>query len=934
MKRYYFIIITLLLLICGCSSVKFEAKKIDGGAQIKLCDGSGLRVVFYSPQTVRVTRHNSEGDFNKLSLVVPNQTPNVDVDFSEQPDCIILKSRSMSLKISKDNGNIAFIDSTGNNLLRETDTPEFKPTQYFNDSAFSVVRNFTISSEEALYGLGQNQDGIINYRNAEVMLSQSNINAINPVLVSTAGYGIFWDNYSLSYVKEHNNTLSFSSEMADNIDYYLFAGCNIDEVISQYRNLTGKAPVPARWVMGYWQSKEHYHTQDELLSVAEKYRNLNIPIDVIVQDWNWWQPGKWSCMQFDSTRYPSPALMVDKLHKMNMHCMISVWPCVGRNCDMFNDMDSKGYLYYPVGWADFKYIDAYNHDAMNLYCSYLNKGIKSQGFDAWWIDSTEPDVTNALTKDSHLYEMRRMGRNKLGSFARYLNPYVLCFLDDVYQNWHKDTPERRLSILTRSAFAGIQRTGAITWSGDIGASWEVFQNQVKAGINFCMSGIPYWTFDIGAYLIGSYEGVFTYGAKDPAYIELYTRMFQFAAFCPVFRSHGSDEPREMWCMGDNMPILVKFDNLRYRLMPYIYSLAGDAYINNGSILRGLAMDFPKDKKAQNIGDEYLFGKSFLVCPVVNYIYHVPPQISTLVPGDCFKTSDGKPGVKAVYYKTPDFKNPSKTAVVSNIDAYWYTGRPDYVTDSTYSIEFSGKIIPKETGKYQFQIKSFDSRLIIFNGDTLKVIYEGNEPYYEFLNLEAGKEYDIVCKTVNKQTGAARFRLFWKTPSDFAKEKSVSDRKPVRDVYFPEGCDWFDFFTGQIIKGGQTLSVPAPIETMPLYVKAGSVIPMGDFCQYADQKAGGDLEIRIYPGADGSFSLYEDEGDNFNYQKGQYSQIFFFWNNTSRTLSIERKGSFKGMNASRNISLVLVDTSHGIGIDKTADPTRKIVFNGDKQIINF
>ena len=413
----------------------------------------------------------------------------------------------------------------------------------------------------------------MNYKNKKILLSQSNTNAISPVLISTNNIGIFWDNYSATYFTEKDGISEFSSKMGDGIDYYIFVGDNIDKVISEYRNLTGKAVMLPKWAFGYWQSKERYKTQEELLAVAKRYRNEKIPLDCMVQDWEWWESGKWSGMEFDKTRFPDPKKMMDELHNMNLHAIISVWPCIGLKAPMHDDLYKKGFLLEPIGWGNFRYVDIYNPEAMKLYNEYVYKNVYTQGFDGWWHDSTEPDVTNSLTKESHQVETEKLDNNYLGSYTRYLNTYVLTMLDRIYDQWTLIDKNRRACILTRSAFAGLQRDGAITWSGDIGASWEIYRDQITAGINFCMSGLPYWSFDIGAFLICSYDGLFTYGAKDPSYMELYTRMFQFATFCPIFRSHGTDAPREMWEMGDFMPVLVDFDKLRYKLMPYIYSLA-------------------------------------------------------------------------------------------------------------------------------------------------------------------------------------------------------------------------------------------------------------------------------------------------------------------------------------------------------------------------
>ena len=877
-----------------------KIKDIPNGVELSIPDGITEKIEFYSEGTVRCTK--SKIPFKK-SLVVLKSPEKTDFSKSEEENSLILDTKKIKVKISKKDGKISFFKQDSTLLLEESDLPELEKISVKGDEGYSIKQKFSIKSD-GLYGLGQNQENFMNYKNKKILLSQSNTNAISPVLVSTNNIGIFWDNYSATYFSEKDGISEFSSKMGDGVDYYIFVGDNIDKVISEYRKLTGKAVLLPRWAYGYWQSKERYKTQDELLEVAKRYRDEKIPIDCMVQDWEWWESGKWSGMEFDKTRFPDPKKMMDEVHKMNLHAIISVWPCIGLKAPMHDDFYKKGLLLEPIGWGNFRYIDIYNPEAMKLYNEYVYKNVYSQGFDGWWHDSTEPDVTNSLTKEAHLFETERLDNNYLGSFTRYLNTYVLTMLDSVYDKWTMTDKNRRACILTRSAFAGLQRDGSITWSGDIGASWEIYRDQITAGINFCMSGLPYWSFDIGAFLIASYDGVFTYGAKDLSYMELYTRMFQFATFCPIFRSHGSDAPREMWEMGDFKPTLIQFDKLRYNLLPYIYSLAGRTYIEDYTMMRGLTMDFPKDKKVYEIKDEFMFGDNILVAPVTDYMYHTPPQIAKMVPKEVFKN-----GVKVKYYKDKDFKNLTKEDTVDNIDIYWYSGRPDYVTDSMYSVHWEGTIVAPETGKYQFQVKSFDSRVIIFDGKKLKVELDCNEPYFEFVNLEKGKEYPIICETQNNQTGAARFRLYWKTPSDFEKEKEKVNKSKTRDVYLPEGCNWIDFWTYKEYKGGKTYTFEAPIEKIPLLIKQGSILPFGKDIQYADENPNDELEIRVYQGADGEFLLYEDEGDNLNYQNGKYSLIRFKYNESEKTLKIsKREGNFEGMKQERVFNITSMGKS--------------------------
>ena len=885
-----FTLVSCAFFMFSCADKSLQIKTLDGGVEVLHPDGMTQKITFYSPSTVRCSKSKKP---LRGSLTVKKNPEKTAFSKSETADFWVLTTDKIKVLVSKTDGAVSFFNSDSILLLKEIEKPGMKEIIVKGDTGVSTSQKFVINAD-GLFGLGQNQEGFLNYRDKKILLSQSNTNAVSPVLTASNGCGIFWDNYSSTEFEDKNGVTEFSSKMSDGVDYYVFAGQNTDNVISEYRNLTGKAVMLPRWAFGYWQSKERYQSQDELLNVARRYRKENIPLDCMVQDWEWWEPGKWSGMEFDQTRFPDPKAMTDELHKMNLHTIISVWPCIGLKAKMHDDFYKRGYLLEPIGWGNFRYIDVYNPKAMDLYNDYVYKNVYSQGFDGWWHDSTEPDVINSLTKESHRFETERLDNSFLGSYTRYLNTYVLAMLDKVYDKWTETDKNRRACILTRSAFAGLQRDGAITWSGDIGASWEIYRGQITAGLNFCMSGLPYWTFDIGGFLIGSYDGLFTYGAKDPAYMELYTRMFQFAAFCPVFRSHGSDAPREMWEMGKFFPVLVEFDKLRYKFLPYIYSVSGQVFKENYTMMRALVMDFPEDKNVYDIKDEYMFGPQVLVAPVTDFMYHTPPQISKLVPADVFKN-----GVNVKYYKDKDFKQLSKEETAKNIDLYWYDGRPEFVTDSMYSVRWEGKITAPETGKYQFQIKSFDSRVIVFNGDTLKVELSGNEPYFEFLQLEKGKEYPIVCETQNNQTGAARFRLYWKTPSDFEKEQQKAEKPKTRDVYLPKGFKWYDFFSGAVYDGGQKITADAPIEKMPLYVKAGSILPLGEVGQYADEKANGDLEIRVYEGSDGDFTLYEDEGDNLNYQNGKFSVIKFSYSEAQKVLKIsKREGGFSCMPSER------------------------------------
>ena len=912
-------------------------QRIQNGVQLNTA-AQNVRVQFYAADIVRVVKWVSGGTPEKLSLVViETNLPDLNLQIQEDAKTVTLGSGKVTLQLSKRDGAIQYLDGDHQNILQEQGMALVTPVKIaYETNAFSVRQNFKLTPDEGIYGLGQHQSGYMNYRGRTVKLVQANTQSAIPLLVSTRGYGILWDNYSKTIFSDDQKQASFWSEVADNLDYYFIYGKTMDGAIAGYRDLTGHAPMYGKWAYGYWQSKEHYATRDELLGVAQEYRRRQIPIDGLVQDWNYWGGNEnWSGMFFDKTTYPDPKGMIDILHQENFHLMISIWAGLGAATPIYKDMEQRGYLYPTVGWANFKFFDAYNPAANDLYWQYISQGLFSQGIDGWWMDSTEPDIVNAITKESEEYELKRMGTNHLGSFARYLNTYPLLDTLSVYQHQRQETDQKRVYILTRSTFAGQQRAAATTWSGDIGANWDVYRKQISAGINHSMAGVPYWTFDIGAFNIGSYGGVFPGGGKDPAYQELYTRMFQLGAFSPIFRSHGSETPREIWEFGDFSDVLVKFDKLRYRLLPYIYSLAWQVTDSGYTIMRGLPMDFTADKKTYGIDDQFMFGPDIMVCPVTEYMLHRPPEPSIPIAPEFFRTKDGQPGLTARYYSDDHFGTLVHEQVETNVNLYWYTGWPDYITSPKFSMRWEGKLVPTETGTYRFHFISFGPKRVFLDGREIHNNYVGSEAFTVPVELQAGKEYDFACETANSVLGAFKAQLFWKTPAIFAKEKIVEQRQQTRSVYLPAGTQWTDFWTGQTIPGGQSIKADAPIDKIPLLVRAGSIVPMGAFVQYAAEKPGDPVELRIYPGADGTFTLYEDENDNYNYEKGVYSTITFHWDNIRRRLTIEdRKGSFPGMVQERNFNIVIVGKNHGAGVEITGSPDKVVSYLGEKETVQL
>jgi len=904
--------------------------EVENGVVVK-SDEMNVKVQFFADSVVRVVKWLPEGTDAKESLIVlPRDLAKVDVVVDQADQRLTLESSALKVVLDLQQHTLSYFDKAGRLLLSEAGQSIYPVKGIAGEAhAFSLQQDFVPGENEGIYGMGQHQDGFMNYRGHSILISQSNTEAMASFLISNKPWGVLWDNTSLSKLDATGDVNRLWSEVGDNIDYYFVGGSDMDAVIAGYRDLTGDAPMYGKWSYGYWQCKEHYHTQDELLNVAKKYRELEIPIDSMIQDWNYWgDMSMWSGMVFDPERYPDPKGMVDWLHDNNFHIIISIWTGLGPNTEIYKAMDEKGFLYDKVGWAGFKYYDAFNSEANDIYWDYLQKELVASGMDGWWIDSTEPDVVNALTKESQSYEMHNIEPNHLGSWPRYLNAYSLKMTDDLYKNIRKKYDDKRVYILTRSTFSGQQRNGATTWSGDIGASWEQYKNQITAGLNHCMSGIPYWTFDIGAFVLGSYEGLFSYGGKDPAYQELYTRMFQLGAFSPIFRSHGSETPREIWEFGDFEDTLIKFDHLRYRLLPTIYSMAWKVTSEGYTMMRGLPMDFPEDTKILNIDDQFMFGSNMMVCPVVEYQLHRPPESSVLIEPNYYQLEDGSQGAEMTVYDNVDFTNPIHEEVVPEINLDWYTQWPDYMKDPEFGIRWKTWLVPDETGKHRIHIKSFGPKRVFLDGKQLDFDYVATEAYTVPVELEAGKRYELVYEIENRTYGALRGKLFWKTPSIHAAEKVKEERKTTRSVYFPEGTGWTDFWTGEHLNGGQKLEVPAPIEICPLYVRDGSIVAMGPDLQYATEKPADPIELRVYAGADADFVLYEDENEGYDYEKGIFATIPMHWDDVSKTLTIgERKGSFPGMLESREFRIVLVGLDHGVDVGISVEPDGVVHYHG-------
>lgn len=712
---------------------------------------------------------------------------------------------SKELTVKQDaQGNLTFLTAKGKVLLREKscDVKEARQT-------------FTLDKDEAIYGLGTIQNGKMNRRGEKKRMEQSNLEDFQNVLQSIKGYGIYWENYSPTLFEDNASGMTFDAEVGNGVDYYFMYGGSADGVIAQMRYLSGDVPMFPLWTYGFWQSKERYKSAAETESIVDQYRALNVPLDGIIQDWQYWGSNYlWNAMDFLAEDFSNGKQMIQNVHRKHAHFMISIWASFGPMTQQFRELNEKGLLMpfetwpqsgishvwppvmkYPSG---VKVYDAFHPEARAIYWKYL-KTLYDYGTDAWWMDSTDPDFFNPRESD---YAHKVYG----GTWRSQRNAFPLETVRGIYQSQRKDYGEKRVFIMTRSSYAGQQHYGSNMWSGDVNSSWDMLRKQVPAGLSYSLTGNPNFNTDIGGFFCGSYN---TRGGgsapRNPQFQELYVRWMQYGLFCPVFRSHGADAPREIWQFGKKgEPVydaIEKQIRLRYRLIPYLYSTAWQVTSNNDSYMRPLFSDFANDKKVWNLTDEFMFGRSILAAPIVN---------------------------------------------------------PQYTEE-------------------------------------------------KIIRTDAMTGWNRQNATDGSNNGAI----------DFTATKTATK-------YLPKGAAWYDFWTNKQYKGGQDVTLETTLDRVPMFVRAGSILPLGPEMQYVGEKAWDNLEMRVYPGANGSFTLYEDEGDNYNYEKGQYATITFQWNDKARTLTIgERKGSYPGMLQKRQFTIV------------TPNGKQKVIeYNGQKMQVSI
>ncbi|TAH26844.1 MAG: DUF5110 domain-containing protein [Cytophagales bacterium] len=783
---------TVLFFFNSVNAAIISYKKDTDGVNFKL--DKGLMKIKICNESMVQVKYSSLDQFSiKKSLMINNDWKAIPQFLvSENKNEVIIATSRILIKINKATNAIKYNDLNNLTILEEdaTNGKQMLADTIVTIPVFRCETQFLSPFDEALYGLGCHPEDTlsVNYKGRNQNLGIKYLTGAIPVLLSTKGYGLMWDNYSESnfYGAEADNTkFKYVSESGTMVDYYFMYGPDFDKIIALYRTATGAAPMFPKWAFGLFQSQDRYQSQAEVLSVKNGYRNNNIPVDCIVQDWFYWEPNVIGSHVMYPTRFPNPKKMVDELHKANIHAMISIWPVFAKGTPNYDQLNKEACL-SDIKWDNINthtfdnYYDAHNPRARELYWQQVKDSLFApHGWDALWVDQCEPD-------NGSLTHLRKQTNYYIGKGIDYYNSYSLMHTEGLYNNWRKDIADKRLFSLVRQTYAGQQRNAATLWSGDVTCTWRALKSQVPQGINACASGTPYWTSDIGGYH-------FNWGAPDwstPANNELFTRWFQFGTFSPIFRIHGKGE-RAMF--SDNWTsktksILLKYDHLRYRLMPYIYSLSGKVTNQGYTMMRSLAFDFRDDANIYSIPDQYMFGSAFLVCPVTTQMY-------------------------------------------------------------------------------------------------------SND-----------------------------------TTSKLAK---------TRTVYLPKSTQWYDFWTGNVLNGGQSIEAQVPIETIPLYIKAGSIIPMGQYLQHATEKPADVIEVRIYPGNDGKFLLYEDENDNYNYEKGKFATIEFAWNEKERMLTIgNQNGSFTGMLNKRKFNIVIVKQGNGVGVDINPKFDKTIEYSGKRVNASF
>lgn len=928
----------------------------DGFGYVRLQHGVQFRigdvvknVIFYGPATVRVNANLGKSHWTSPSLVVVGKPGKIPFDLVERENTLTINSARLRIEIDRKTGALSFMDGSGQLYTREGGPPQsIKAIEVSGAPSYEVENRFTLKPEEAIFGFGYTDSDTVNRRNQDLLLVQTNLGIIIPVMMSSERYGILWDTYSKMRFHDGPDGARLWAESAPGgVDYYFMGGRSMDDVVGDYRRLTGAAPMYPKQAFGLFMSKERYPTQRRIVEVAETFRKERFPLDYIVQDWQYWggdKDGTWSGMTWDPVRFPDPAGMTDSLHKLNLKLMVSIWPSVGNDTALAKELDQYGLRFEPLHWISQKarVYDAYSPKGRQIYFKHAKTGLFDKGVDALWMDGTEVEVGSAAWDAArNEADIKSLGRNALGDFSRYLNPYTLLTTQGTYDG-QRATSNKRVFTLTRSAWAGAQRTAAASWSGDIFSSWDTLRKQVSGGVNVTITGNPYWTQDTGGFFVAR---DFPGGEKDPAYRELFARWFQYGAFNPIMRVHGTDIEREPYIFKTLDPEVYKSlldaAHLRYRLLPYTYGLSAKVTSDHYTLMRALPMDFAEDQATYGINDAFMFGPSLLVHPVTRPMYRIQPPPPATIPGDYLRTPDGQPGLAGQYFEGRNFEVPKGHVIDKVIDHSWPA--PPLATIPAglsqlddFSARWTGTLEAPEDGEYEIGVEGDDGYRLFLDGAVVLERWENGGKRLASTRqvLRKGQRVKVTLEYY-QATSDRSLRLAWRTPSAI---RALAETKPSTDArmqtYLPKGSAWYDFWTNQRHEGGQSVARDVPLDIVPLYVRAGSVLPMGPVLQYATEQPDAAYEIRIYPGADGSFTLYEDDNETYAYEKGQSARVVLAWNDKARTLTISgRKGRFPGMVKARTLNLVLVDRANGKGIT-TGKATRAVHYEGKPMVVKF
>ena len=929
----------------------FSCVRLENGVQLRI-GGIVKNLIFYGPTTVRVNENLGVNHWKYPSIVVVGKPAAVPFKIQEAGDSVTVVSDKLTIKADKQSGAFTFMDVTGRVLTKERgqNPAIIKPVEISGAPSYEVSNTFTLKEDEGWYGLGyvDSAPNRINRRGQEVRMIQTNMGIVIPVVVSSEHYGIMWDTYSIMTFKDDASGATLWAESAPGgVDYYLFAGDTLDDVIAAYRRLTGAAPMVPKQALGLFMSKERYQTQKRLVEVAQTFRKEQFPLDYIVQDWQYWgsdKDGTWSGMIWNKERYPDPEGMTKAIHDLHMKLMISIWPSVGHDTPLAHELDQYGLRFEPLHWISRKarVYDAFSDKGREIYFKHIKNGLLDKGVDALWMDGTEVEVGTACWNQNEVArDIKRLGINAMGDFTRYLNPYTLMTTKGTYEG-QRAVNNKRVFTLTRSAWAGAQRYAAASWSGDSSASWDVFKNQMVSGLDVTLSGNPWWTHDIGGFFVNNFPG----GERNETYRELFTRWYQFGAFNPIFRIHGTNIEREPYIFKDMDPevyrALLDITHLRYRLMPYLYGQSWRVTNEGYTLMRALPFDFPGDVKARNISDAFMFGPAFLVHPVTRAMYRMGLPPAPTVPTKFLRTPDGQTGLAVQYYAGTRFETAKGKEVDKVVDHDW-PGPP--LADppggldgmANFSAIWEGTLLAPEDGEYEIGVEGDDGFRLYLDGTRVVQDWRDNAKRYRSAKVTFSKGQEVSVKLEFYQGGGERaLRLAWRTPSDIlALTDARQEVDNVMETYLPAGAAWTDFWTNQTFTGGRTVKKSCPLHILPLYVRAGSIVPMGPVVQYATEKPDAPYEIRIYPGADAAFTLYEDDNETYDYEKGERATVDLAWNDAKRTLTVgERQGSFPGMVAERQLNMVIAAPGRNAGLEPGSDDVKTIRYTGETTTVKF